>query len=116
MSESEGNEAVLLECKGKYLGGHSAFQNSKTIHFTLTSKCIQIPEMFLKIPLSDLTAQLVREEKLASSLIILPWKKIKKFLLVNFEDEERYEECLFLDFENVEEVDAAIHKAKANLR
>jgi hypothetical protein len=113
---SEGNEEVILSCKGKYLGGHSAFQSSKFIHFTLTSKNIQIPEMSVKISLNAFNSQLVKEEKLASSLIILPWQKVKRFFLINYFDEEGFEECLFLDLENVEEVDAAVHQAKAKLR
>ena len=64
----EKNDIASTTYKAKYLGGHSAFSNGKAVHFVLTSKHIEIPEMKLMIPYNRVeNAQLVKEEKFATS-------------------------------------------------
>jgi len=109
------DEVPSISYEAKYLGGHSLFPKSKAIHLVLTQKSIEIPEMKLKIPLSRLeNVQLVKEEKNASSLILLPWMKTKKFVMLTFEDENNYEESMFMDIEKSEEAYAEINRAKNN--
>ena len=99
--------------KVKYLGGHSAFSRSQTVHLVLTPKYIGIPEMSLTIPLNRVEiVRLVKEEKLATSLLSLPWKKIKKFLMITYEDEANFEENMVFDVDNNEEVKTATDQAK----
>lgn len=107
------NDTASTTYKAKYLGGHSAFHKPKAIHLVLTPKHIEIPEMSLMIPLNRVeNAQLVKEEKLASSLIILPWKKNKKFIMLTFEDENNFEESMVFDVDKTEEANTAITSAK----
>jgi len=102
--------------KGKYLGGHSAFPKAKSINLIVYQKNLEIPEMSIMIPFSRLeNVQLVKEEKLASSLIILPWRKTKKFVMLTFIDENDYEENMFIDVEKAEEVNDKIHRVKSSV-
>jgi hypothetical protein len=109
------NDTASTTYKAKYLGGHSAFPNAKAVHLVLTSKHIEIPEMSLMIPLNQVeNAQLVKEEKFATSLITLPWKKKenKKFIMLTFEDENNFEESMVFDVDKAEEAHTAIISAK----
>jgi hypothetical protein len=110
---AEKDEVKSISHKAKYLGGHSLFPKAKAISLVLTKKSIEIPEMKLTIPFNRLeNVQLVKEEKLASSLMIFPWMKIKKFVMLTFEDKNNYEESLFLDIEKSEEAYTEINLAK----
>ena len=112
---SEKDESTSTSFKAKYLGGHSLFPNPKDVHLEVSQKSIYVPEMKLKIPFDRLeNAQLVKEEKKASSLVLVPWMKEKKFLMLTFVDDKDYEESLFLDVENSEEAYTTIHSAKTN--
>ena len=107
------DEVPSIEYKAKYLGGHSLFPKSKIIHLVINQKSIEIPEMKLTIPFNRLeNVQLVKEEKLASSLMIFPWMKIKKFVMFTFEDKNNYEESMFFDIEKSEEAYTEISRAK----
>jgi hypothetical protein len=110
----EKDEAKSASFKGKYLGGHSAFPKAKSISLVVSEKSLEIPEMSIMIPFNRLeNAQLVKEEKLASSLILLPWRKIKRFVMLTFIDENDYEESLFIDVEKAEEANDMIHRIKS---
>ena len=108
------NDTASTTYKAKYLGGHSAFSKAKAVHLVLTPKHIEIPEMSLMIPLNRVeNAQLVKEEKFATSLITLPWKKNnKKFIMLTFEDENNFEESMVFDVDKTEEANTAITSAK----
>jgi hypothetical protein len=110
----EKNNADSTTYKAKYLGGHSTFPKAKTVHLVLTPKHIEIPEMLLTIPLNRVeNSQLVKEEKFATSLITLPWKKNnKKFIMLTFVDENNFEENMILDVDKTEEANTAIGSAK----
>jgi len=112
------NDAASTTYKAKYLGGHSGFQNAKAVHLVVTPEHIAIPEMKLTIPLNQIeNAQLVKEEKFATSLITLPWtKKNKKFIMLTFLDENSYEENMVLDVDKAEEANTAIVSAQKHLQ
>ena len=108
------DEAAAVSFKGKYLGGHSAFSKAKIISLVVSKKNLEIPEMSIMIPFDRLeNIQLVKEEKLASSLILLPWRKTKKFVMLTFIDENDYEESMFIDLEKAEEANEMIHRVKS---
>jgi hypothetical protein len=108
------NPTAPTTYEAKYLGAHSAFPKSKTVHLTLTPEHIEIPEMTLIIPLKRVSnVQLVKEEKFATSLLTFPWRKTKKFLMLTYEDENNFEENMVLDVDKTEEAKTAILTAKA---
>ena len=107
------NDTASTTYDAKYLGGHSGFPKSRAVHLKLTSEHIEIPELSLMIPLKRIfIVQLVKEEKLATRLLNLPWAKDKKFMMLTYEDEANFEESMVFDVKKIEEAKNAILNAK----